>query len=80
MTSSGKRKALKNLVIIITGPTSGSDERRVTSGGANFLVKTLTNSASLIISIYFIKTFTADNTTAALACAKRGVIRSHILY
>ena len=31
-------------------------------------------------SISFINTFTADSTTAALACDNRGVTRSHILH
>ena len=31
------------------------------------------------ISISFIRTFTADSTTAALACARRGVILSQML-
>ncbi|TRY63806.1 hypothetical protein TCAL_15197 [Tigriopus californicus] len=59
--------------------TSGSDESNVTKGGANFLLKLTTNSASWpIISMYFMSTFTAESTTAALACAKRGVIRSQM--
>lgn len=60
--------------------TSGSVDNRVTSGGASFLVKVVTKSESVgNISISFINTLIADKTTAALACANRGVILSHIL-
>lgn len=60
--------------------TSGSEDNSVTKGGANFLERFFTNSESLTISsINFIRHFTADNTTAALAWAKRGVIRSQML-
>ena len=47
--------------------TSGSLDRRVTMGGESFLEMLVTKSVSLpIISMYFSKTLTADNTTAAL--------------
>lgn len=60
--------------------TSASDDNKVTRGGANFFVNVVTKSESDgSISINFIKTFTADNTTAALACASLGVILSQIL-
>lgn len=59
--------------------TSGSEDKRVTRGGASFRVSTDTNSWSVMISMYFISTFTADKTTAALAWARRGVIRSQML-
>jgi hypothetical protein len=60
--------------------TSGSEDRRVTRGGASFLVKVDTKSESAgSISINFISTFTAESTTAALACARRGVILSQML-
>ena len=59
--------------------TSGSEDSNVTKGGANFFVKFPTKSASLaIISMYFMRTFTALNTTAALAWANLGVILSHM--
>jgi len=44
------------------------------------LVKVDTKSESAgSISISFIRTFTAESTTAALACARRGVILSQML-
>lgn len=47
---------------------SGSDDRRVTNGGASFFVKVDTKSDSDgNISKNFIKTLTADKTTAAFA-------------
>lgn len=44
------------------------------------MVKVVTKSESAgNISISFINTFTAESTTAALACARRGVILSQML-
>jgi hypothetical protein len=63
--------------IILRG--SGSLDRRVTKVGESFLEKLVTKSVSLpLISKYFIKTFTADKTTAALAWASLGVILSQM--
>lgn len=60
--------------------TSGSDDNKVTRGGANFFVSVWTKSDSPgSISMNFIKTFTAESTTAAFAWASRGVIRSQML-
>ena len=47
---------------------SGSVDKRVTRRGANFFVRFIAKSASRdIISISFIRTLTADRTTAAFA-------------
>lgn len=60
--------------------TSGSEDNRVTRGGANFLVKFFTNSESpTISSMNFMRHLTAERTTAALAWARRGVMRSQML-
>mmetsp|Transcript_72526 Transcript_72526/g.161159 ORF Transcript_72526/g.161159 Transcript_72526/m.161159 type:complete len:257 (+) Transcript_72526:2049-2819(+) len=57
---------------------SGSEERRVTRGGAIFLYRALSASWDVIRSMYLIMTLTADSTTAEFACWRRGVTRSII--
>lgn len=60
--------------------TSGSPDSRVTSGGANFFSSILQQSESLgNSSRNFIRTFTAESTTAELAWDSRGVTRSQML-
>jgi hypothetical protein len=60
--------AVTVLIIAVIVFTSGSEERRVTRGGASFLVRAVTKSESECnISMNFINTLTADKTTAALA-------------
>lgn len=59
---------------------SGSADSNVTIGGASFLMSWLMKSDdSEIMLMSFISTFTVDSTTAALACARRGLMRSQML-
>mmetsp|Transcript_58673 Transcript_58673/g.122596 ORF Transcript_58673/g.122596 Transcript_58673/m.122596 type:complete len:333 (+) Transcript_58673:584-1582(+) len=58
---------------------SGSEERRVTRGGASFLATARAASCVGTRSMNRSTTLTAERTTAALACWRRGVTRSMML-
>mmetsp|Transcript_24987 Transcript_24987/g.77151 ORF Transcript_24987/g.77151 Transcript_24987/m.77151 type:complete len:259 (+) Transcript_24987:3237-4013(+) len=71
------RLMFRNATYVIS---SKSEFSNVTNGGASFFRKFATASSSRPTNVfaYFRITFTADMTTAELACCKRGLTRSMI--
>ncbi len=72
---------IKFIFLNATYCISDSVDSKVTNGGANLRCNVwIISEVGSSISINFIRTLTVDNTTAAFACAKRGVTLSQMLW